>query len=546
MPGSDTSTLPPAAPASAAAAARGPGLRPLLAGGSATLLLVVVALLALLLAGQTIVERQIRDGGERVIPAVQDRQRAALNLERFKRHATVAVAAGDAETRHEALRLARTLAVHPSFRFDAAVLRHLDAALAALNEAAALMDRAEAQRDSAAPSTADADAERRRQAAALMRQAAERWRGAADALDTLADRLADDAGGLTAAHVSAVQDGAQRVLRLAVGGGLVALLVLAGAAWLAWRHVAAPVAAAAAMLADVTDGGHPGDGSLRLPATGNRDVDTVLRAVENLDRIAGVRQAALVRLAQHEGMAALGSQVAGLAHEIASPLGVAATAASLLGDRAREVADALRAGRLRRADLEEYLGVIAEATHGVEANVGRAARLADSLKHVAVDRAGDVCRRFLLKDCLDDVMRTLSVSLRRAGLSVTIDCADDLAVEGDPGALGQILTNFAMNAMMHAYAPGERGRLTVSARADGAEEVVLRFADDGRGIPPEVRLHVFEPFFTTARDQGGSGLGLHIVFDLVTQRLKGRIAVDSTPGAGTAFTIRFPRRLERA
>ncbi|PWC43493.1 hypothetical protein TSO221_19980 [Azospirillum sp. TSO22-1] len=279
---------------------------------------------------------------------------------------------------------------------------------------------------------------------------------------------------------------------------------------------------------------------MRLPPGGTVETDTIFRAVESLDRTITDLRTAQSHLVQTEKMVALGSLVAGVAHEINSPLGVAVTASSLLADRTQAMAERVAAGPIRRADFDDYLHTATEVTASVQANLDRAARLISSFKQVAVDQTSEDHRAFPLAAYIGEVMQSLSVSLRKAKLEVAVDCPDDIVVEGYPGAFGQLLTNLAMNSILHAFEPGRGGRLSVAVRAEG-DQVELRFADDGKGIPPELRDRVFEPFFTTARGQGSTGLGLHIVFNLVTQRLKGRIALESEPGRGTTFVIRFPR-----
>ncbi|KAA0681083.1 ATP-binding protein [Roseomonas genomospecies 6] len=250
---------------------------------------------------------------------------------------------------------------------------------------------------------------------------------------------------------------------------------------------------------------------------------------------------AQAHLIQSEKMAALGSLVAGVAHEINTPIGIALTGASLMAERTRGIRRDFEGGTLRKPDFADFLDTAGEAAHLMLLNIDRAAQLIQSFKQIAVDQASEERRVFELGGYIDEVLRSLGVRIKRAAHTVVVDCPADLVVDGYPGALSQVLTNFVMNSIAHGYAPGQRGALRVAVRAVGDDEVELVYADDGRGIPRELHGKVFEPFFTTSRGTGGSGLGLNIVYNIATRKLKGRIALDSGPGRGTAFTLRFPR-----
>ncbi|HYH40197.1 MAG TPA: PAS-domain containing protein [Azospirillum sp.] len=264
-------------------------------------------------------------------------------------------------------------------------------------------------------------------------------------------------------------------------------------------------------------------------------------AKEQAERALDELKQAQAHLIQSEKMAALGSLVAGVAHEINTPVGIALTGASLLAERTAEVRAALDAGRLRKADLAEYLDTAAEASQLMMLNVDRAAQLIQSFKQMAVDQASEERRAFNLRDYIHEVLRSLGVRLKRAAHRVEVTCPEDLVLDSYPGALSQLLTNLVMNSLTHAYGPGEHGHLRIVARSLDAERVELVYGDDGRGIPDDLHARVFEPFFTTSRGSGGSGLGLNIVYNIATRTLKGRIALDSAPGRGAVFTMTFPK-----
>ncbi|MGQ9369814.1 PAS-domain containing protein [Azospirillum sp. ST 5-10] len=272
-----------------------------------------------------------------------------------------------------------------------------------------------------------------------------------------------------------------------------------------------------------------------------RAEDAVRTAKEQAEQALRDLKEAQAHLIQSEKMAALGSLVAGVAHEINTPVGIALTGASLLAERTAAIRHTVEAGQLRRADFTDYLDTAAEVSQLMLMNIDRAAQLIQSFKQMAVDQASEERRVFDLRDYIHEVLRSLGVRLRRAAHTVEVDCPDDLLVDSFPGALSQVLTNFVMNSIAHGYAPGSSGRLRIAVRCPTPDEVELVYADDGRGIPAELHARVFEPFFTTSRSAGGSGLGLNIVYNIVTRTLKGRIVLASAPGHGTTFTLRFPR-----
>ncbi len=247
-------------------------------------------------------------------------------------------------------------------------------------------------------------------------------------------------------------------------------------------------------------------------------------------------------LIQAEKMASLGSLVAGVAHEINTPLGNTLTASSHLYDKVLEFSAMLEENRLRRADLVAFVSVLTETTRLMVANCERAAELVQSFKQVAVDQTSGERRRFDLKGYIDEILLSLRPRLRKTDHRIAVECPDHLEIDGYPGAVSQLLTNFLLNSLMHAYGPGEAGHISIRVRLleDGMVELV--YTDDGRGIPPALLGRIYDPFFTTRRGTGGSGLGLHIVYDLVTGTLRGQIAVESEPGHGTRFTVRFPPR----
>jgi signal transduction histidine kinase len=237
-----------------------------------------------------------------------------------------------------------------------------------------------------------------------------------------------------------------------------------------------------------------------------------------------------------EKLAALGGLVAGVAHEINNPVGIAVTAASHLVDATTEFGKQYAAGPLRRSTLDTFTTVATDSAQTILTNLRRAADLVAGFKQVAVDQAGEARREFAVGPYLHDVLASLGPRLRGSKHILDLDAPTDLSLTSYPGALAQVTTNLVLNSLLHAYPDGRGGRMHFTVTRTGAGARIV-YTDDGNGIPDDVLPRVFEPFFTTRRDSGCTGLGLHIVHNLVTGRLGGQIAVRSEPGVGTEFTI---------
>ena len=278
------------------------------------------------------------------------------------------------------------------------------------------------------------------------------------------------------------------------------------------------------------------------------DITEQIRIEEDLkaarDRAEGALEDLLAtqnHLVQAEKMASLGRLVAGAAHEINTPLGVAVTMGSLISDRVEELATHIATGRLRRSEMERFIAGAREGCELLLANLQRAADLVHSFKQVAADQTSDVRRRFELGACLSDIVISIGPVWRKAGHRVDIVCPEPIELDGHPGVISQILTNLVTNSILHGFEPGQTGILTVAAALSGPDSVELVYSDTGRGIAAETRDKVFEPFFTTRRNAGSTGLGLHIIYNLVTGKLGGSIELQSEEGRGVRFVLRFPR-----
>ena len=252
--------------------------------------------------------------------------------------------------------------------------------------------------------------------------------------------------------------------------------------------------------------------------------------------------AAQQNLIDAERLAALGGLVAGVAHEVNNPIGISLTVASSFARRADMFEAELRSdGQLRKSQLEEFVRSSRDAAGQLVANLHRAGELIQSFKQVAVDRSHAERRQFSLSEATDQIIASLRPVLKRSTISLSVDVPEGLVIDGYPGSYGQILTNLFLNAANHAFADGRSGAISISARPRGSDDVEIIFADNGAGMTPDVQRQAFDPFFTTRRNEGGTGLGLHIVYNLVTQQLGGRMMLDSRLGQGTTFRIIMPR-----
>jgi signal transduction histidine kinase/DNA-binding LacI/PurR family transcriptional regulator len=246
------------------------------------------------------------------------------------------------------------------------------------------------------------------------------------------------------------------------------------------------------------------------------------------------------QMIQSEKMAALGSLVAGVAHEINTPLGIAITANSFLNERTTDFENIFNRDQVTRGNLKMLLQDYAMVGKSVQENLTRTANLVSSFKLISADQTNEHRRQFALKEYLEETLVSLQFQWRGRNINIELDGPAGLMVDTYPGTLVQIITNLIGNSLLHAFCTDAPGRINISL-ADEDAKVRLSFADDGCGIPLEYQTKVFEPFFTTKRGQGGTGLGLHVTYNLVTSILGGSISCSSKPGQGTVFEILFPR-----
>ncbi|MEA5540921.1 hybrid sensor histidine kinase/response regulator [Limnoraphis robusta Tam1] len=250
-------------------------------------------------------------------------------------------------------------------------------------------------------------------------------------------------------------------------------------------------------------------------------------------------QATQTQLIESEKMAALGRLVAGLSHEISTPVGIGITLASTLMNEAKELESNLQENRVKKIILDRHIERVKRMSTLLLENLQRAGNLIQSFQCVSVDQSYFEQQEFYLKSYIENVLLSLSPHLEKTGHRLRVQGEEDLKINSYPGAIAQIVTNLVMNSILHGYQPGEIGQLDFDiARQD--DRLIISYADDGCGIPEEYIGKIFEPFFTTARSYGGTGLGLHIIYNLVTQKLQGKISCESQVGSGTKFLFNLP------
>ena len=281
-------------------------------------------------------------------------------------------------------------------------------------------------------------------------------------------------------------------------------------------------------------------------ADGKLDVNVDISSKNEIGELAGNINKMVVNLKQHqqkldenEKMVALGNLVAGVAHEINTPLGVGVTTSSYMQKINNQSRKALVEGTFSKKDLVNYMEDMDESLNLLEDNLGRASEIIQSFKKIAVDETNETLEEFNVSQYIHNIIISLKHEYKKHNHSFNIKCDEELTIKGYPGILAQILTNFIMNSIIHGFAEMENGNIEIIAFKEN-NIFNLQYSDNGCGISSENISKIFTPFFTTKKNVGGSGLGLNIVYNLVTKKLNGSISVASIVGQGTTFVIKIP------
>ncbi len=286
-----------------------------------------------------------------------------------------------------------------------------------------------------------------------------------------------------------------------------------------------------------------------------RDVESSLSLIKDMDSVTGFRgilrdvsdrksaenELKMIQnhLMESKKMAALGELVAGVAHEINTPIGIGVTGMSTLEERTKEIFRLYDKDDLTKEEFENFLKTVSEASFTVLSNLQRAAELISTFKQVAVDQSSEEQRSFKLKDYISDTLLSMRPRLKKTKHTIVVNCPEDLEFTSYPGAIARIVTNLLMNSLIHGFDGIEKGEIVFDISVKD-NYVLFRYKDNGNGIEDETRDKIFDPFFTTKRGQGGAGLGMHIVYNLVTQTLNGQIECSGKLGEGTDFLITIP------
>ena len=267
----------------------------------------------------------------------------------------------------------------------------------------------------------------------------------------------------------------------------------------------------------------------------------VAERTESLEKALVTLERAQEEIIQTEKLASLGRVVAGVAHELNTPIGNALTVASTIQSELVDLKVELASGSMRRSKLSQFIARADEGLALSMSNLQRAAHLISDFKQVAVDQTSDQRREFDLADVTTEILNMLQPMLRKSGCEVQKSLCTGVVCDSFPGRYGQVLTNLVMNATIHAFDAGTAGCISVTIGAVDADTVELVVADNGVGMQEEVRARIFDPFFTTKMGRGGTGLGMNIVHGIVTRILGGQITVHSVPGEGSRIRVLFPR-----
>jgi signal transduction histidine kinase len=288
-----------------------------------------------------------------------------------------------------------------------------------------------------------------------------------------------------------------------------------------------------------------GQGDFTSPVPLSSSRDRFGHAIRDMVRMLELNQLKLMEsrdeLIEQGKLASLGSLVAGVAHELNSPIGSSLTIASTMKDQAENFQTKIAGNSIRRDDLTEFAESMKTASTLLEQILWRTSDLIKNFKQVATDQVHDTRRNFDLAVTIDQTLATLRAFHARSKVEIISEISGDIPLQGYPGALSQVVTNLVNNAVVHGFDHGAPGEVSLSVRAATSGSIAVFVTDNGRGMPEAIAKRVFEPFFTTRMGNGGTGLGLAIVRNIVTGTLGGKIALHSKPGQGTKVILTLPR-----
>ncbi|MEA3498441.1 MAG: HAMP domain-containing sensor histidine kinase [Campylobacterota bacterium] len=263
--------------------------------------------------------------------------------------------------------------------------------------------------------------------------------------------------------------------------------------------------------------------------------------LNNLDKSLNIQKNTQKQLLESEKMVSLGNMVAGVSHEINTPVGMALTGITHLDEQTKKLKKLYENEDMSEDEFKEYLKDMAALSNSIEINLTKAASLIRSFKKVAVDQSSDTNREFNLKEYLDEILLSLHNRLKKTKIDIYLDIDEKITINSNPGAFSQIITNLITNSLIHGFENSNttKGDIKIYAKLN-LNRLNLIYKDNGKGMDNDTKRKIFDPFFTTARKDGGSGLGMSIVYNLVTSTLKGTIKVKSEPSQGILFDIDIP------
>ncbi|QBG34327.1 sensor histidine kinase [Litorilituus sediminis] len=248
------------------------------------------------------------------------------------------------------------------------------------------------------------------------------------------------------------------------------------------------------------------------------------------------------QLMESEKIDGLGRMLASVAHDVNTPISIGITAASLMSDKIARIEEQIAKGELTKSDMEKFIASATESMQVVSSNLVSAGNLIKSFKQVSVDQISEEQRQIVLSEYINEIVHSLKPRLTRAKATVLVDCQQDCQFYTYPGLLSQVVSNLITNSLIHGFGQKPGGKIIITLNGNAEGNINIHYQDDGIGIPVEHQDKVMEPFFTTKREQGGSGLGLSIVHTIVTQKLAGKIKLVSNQEQGVIFDICFPAK----